>query len=339
MTAKMAIRRMASNLMSAFGIHSLVEHFCCSGKTFVLMYHRVLSSPEDLPYFVQPGMYVDATTFERHIIFLKDRFKITFLADLVEKVLNGEDIGGSCAITFDDGWRDNYTDAYPILLKYRVPATIFLATGFVGTDKVFWPEEICHYLGQNMANKSEYCTAPLSYLRLNEEICKYRQCKRETFFERSIEILKGCPPRDREEILEYFRATFKTNPFPRQMLSWDEAREMQASGLIRFGAHTVNHEILDQISLLKAKEEICNSREELERQMGSTVKTFAYPNGNHSDSIRMFLKESGLNIAVTTHKGFFERGMSSLQIPRIAIHEDVSNTISMFRSRILFAKF
>ncbi|MDD2541266.1 MAG: polysaccharide deacetylase family protein, partial [Desulfuromonadaceae bacterium] len=153
MTRKIVIKRMFSELLSLCMVHSLMEHFCFSNKVFILMYHRVLASGGNQPYFVQSGMYVSASSFEKQIAFLRDRFEVVFFEDLVEKVLNGGDIRGHCAITFDDGWRDNYTEAFSILAKYRVPVTIFLATGFVGTDRMFWPEELCYYLDRNMKDK------------------------------------------------------------------------------------------------------------------------------------------------------------------------------------------
>jgi len=339
MTGKIIVKLMLSNLMSSMGIHSLLERLCFSDKAFILMYHRILTSGGKQPYFIQPGMFVTAATFEKQIDFLKDRFEVVFFEDLVKKMLNGEDIGGFCAITFDDGWRDNYTDAFPILEKYRVPATIFLASGFVGTDRMFWPEEICYYLDRKKINKSACSDAPRSFICFVEEISKCHRCKREMFFDRCIEILKGYSPNEREEILEYFRGILMVEPFPRQMLSWDEAQEMSASGLVRFGAHTVNHEILDQVPLQKAREEIFKSRAEIEHRLGCRVSTFAYPNGNHSESIRLVLAENGFSAAVTTRKGFLGSGMPVMEVPRIAIHEDVSNTIPMFRSRILLRKF
>jgi len=339
MTTKIIIKRILSYLFSYSGIHSLLEYFCLSNKAFLLMYHRVIASADNQPCFVQPGMFVTTASFERQIAFLKDRFEIVFIEDLVEKTLLGEEIGKHCAITFDDGWRDNFTDAFPILKKYRVRATIFLATGFVGTDKMFWPEEICYCLDRSMATKSALGSAPPSYIHFNKEISRYSRCKREMFFDRSIEILKGYSSGDRDEILGHYRATFKVNPLPRQMLNWDEAREMLASGLVRFGAHTVNHEILDQVSLLKAQAEICKSRKEIEHCLGGKVSIFAYPNGNHNESIRGILAENGFNLAVTTRKGLFDHSTPLLEIPRVAMHEDVSSTIPMSRSRILFPKF
>lgn len=339
MTGKIVIKRMFSELLSLCGVHSLMEHFCFSHKAFILMYHRVLASGGNQPYFVQSGMYVSASSFEKQIAFLRDRFEVVFFEDLVEKVLNGGDISGHCAITFDDGWLDNYTDAFPLLKKYRVPATIFLATGFVDRGKIFWPEEICCYLDRSMGDMLTFDSAPPSYVRFSEEISRYSQGIRETFFNRSIEILKRYSPGEREEILGYLRDMFKTDPMLRQILSWDEAREMLSSGLVRFGAHTVNHEILDQVPLQKVRDEISASREAIERRLGGKVRSFAYPNGNHNNSIRMVLKESGFDAAVTTRKGYLSTGTPLMEVPRIAIHEDVSNSIPMFRSRILFRTF
>jgi peptidoglycan/xylan/chitin deacetylase (PgdA/CDA1 family) len=330
---------MITSVFSLSGILDAIEHYFLSNKTFILMYHRILDPVDLHKRYVQPGMFASTASFEKQIAFLKCRFEVILLEDLVGKILNGEDLSRLCAITFDDGWRDNYTDAFPVLMKYRLPATIFLATGFVGTDRMFWPEEISYYLDQEIAKKGAFCDAPPPLIRFSAQISPYHRCTRETFLDRCIEVLKGYPPGDRDEILGYFRGMFKAAPCPRQMLSWEEAREMLASGLVRFGAHTVNHVILDQVSPQKARDEITKSRADIEHNLGCRVSTFAYPNGNYTGGVRKILTESGFSAAVTTRKGFLARGMSLMEIPRIAIHEDVSNTIPMFRSRILLRKF
>jgi peptidoglycan/xylan/chitin deacetylase (PgdA/CDA1 family) len=334
------VKKVLSTIFSVSGLFFSIEQYLLSNKAFILMYHRILEPDISQSFYIQPGMFVSPTSFTKQIAFLKDQYEVVFLEDLVKMVTNGENIGGHCAITFDDGWRDNFTDAFPVLKKYCIPATIFLATGFVGRDRMFWPEEVCYYLERNMVNKSAFDDhAPSSYIRFRKEISTNNECLRETFFDRSIKILKGYSPGDREEILEYFRGMLKIEPFPRQMLSWDEARKMFASGLVRFGAHTVNHEMLDQVSLQKARDEISESREEIEHNLGGKVSTFAYPNGNYTESVRNILAESGFDVAVTTRKGFLAQSIPLMEVPRIAIHEDVSNTIPMFRSRILLRKF
>jgi peptidoglycan/xylan/chitin deacetylase (PgdA/CDA1 family) len=339
MSVKLFIKRILSSAFTISGIQLISEHQIFSDKAFVLMYHRVLASPDKQPLFVQPGMYVSTPSFEKQIAFLKDRFKVLFLDDLVEKIVTGGEIGGCCAITFDDGWRDNYSDAFPVMKKFSLPSTIFLATGFVGSENIFWPDEICLYLDRESANLDNFVGAPPSLVRFCKEISRTRKDTAEWMLENAIGILKEYSPEDRGEILGFLRDNYSGAPVPRQMLNWDEVGEMDASGLVRFGAHTVNHEMLDQVPLKNVIEEITQSREEIERRLGNRVTTFAYPNGNNNECIRRVLAEKGFSAAVTTRKGYLDGKTPLMAIPRIAMHDDVSNTVPMFRSRILFRRF
>lgn len=321
------------------GIQLFAERKCSFEKAFVLMYHRVLPSADNQPYYVQPGMYVTTASFDKQLSYLKKRFKVVFLEDLVEKIHRKENIGGLCAITFDDGWRDNFTEAFPVLIKHQVPSTIFLSTGFVGTDRIFWPEELCFYLNGYAVNKSAPDGSPPAFARFHEEIGRYFQGKREKLFDRSIEILKGYSVNDRNEILGYFRSRLFAAPAPRQMLSWDEIRAMLTSGLVRYGSHTVNHEILDQVSQQEAEEEILKSQKEIENRLGVVPGLFAYPNGNFTPELKAILKRHGYKGAVITRKDMVGNGSDQFEIPRIGVHEDVSCTIPLFGARTLFKKF
>jgi len=317
----------------------LVERKCLYGKAFVLMYHRVLPSPNHQPFHIQAGMYVTTASFEKQVSFLKKRFRVVFIEDLVKKIQRRENIDGLCAITFDDGWLDNYIEAFPVLKKHQVPSTVFLSTGFVSTDRIFWPEEICYFLDRHREENPAIEGAPLSLAIFCREISKFHPYDRGEFLDRSIEILKRYPVNERDDILKYFRCMFTKEPVPRQMLSWDESREMLMSGLVRFGSHTVNHEILDQISLQKAEEEILQSRKEIENNLGVTPECFAYPNGNLTPELKGILVRNGYIGAVITRKGFVGNDCDLFEIPRIGIHEDVSCTIPFFRSRIIFKRF
>ena len=122
-------------------------------------------------------------------------------------------------------------------------------------------------------------------------------------------------------------------------MNWDEIRGMQASGLIEFGAHTHSHVMLDQVSLAEAEQEIQLSRDEIERQLGVAPTLFAYPNGNYTPELEALLVRHGFKAAVTTRKDWLKMGVSLFRIPRIGMHEDVSNTIPLFLSRLLFKRF
>lgn len=335
------VKDKTSYLLSQLGIHSFFEQqLYFNSKALILMYHRILTSSDETPVFIQNGMYVTKKTFEQHINYLKTRFTIVFIEELVKKINNGQNLGGLCAITFDDGWADNYTNAFPVLLKENVPATIFLATNYLGTHDLFWPEEITSYF-DNCAFPMSGCSqdAPEALTLFARKVAKFQKRPRCEFLEICIETLKRSTPAVREEINGYFRRREGKLTTPRQMLTWEEAQVMQASGLIRFGAHTRSHEILDQLSPDDAEIEISGSRDEIASRLGVEVNTFAYPNGSHNEEIRRILRKEGFLGAVTTRKGFVQPDTSPFEIPRIGVHQDVSASIPSFRSRMLFRMF
>jgi peptidoglycan/xylan/chitin deacetylase (PgdA/CDA1 family) len=334
MSVKLILKRMIASAL--IGIpHRVSALSKIKAKAFVLMYHRVLESTNKECIFVQPGMYVSKTTFSSHVKFLKSNFKIISLDELVQRIETGQSLINCCSITFDDGWIDNFTHAFPVIKEYQVPATIFLATNFIGTDKLFWPEELCFYLQQQLTNK----------LSLPDSI--ERVIKKEFFFkndnikllDRIIENVKKLDPDERKNIIDELRSTSSKKSPRRLLINWHEAKTMLESGLINFGAHTANHVILDQVSLFKAEQEIIQSREDIDKNLGLHVNHFAYPNGNYNSALIKILTRVGFKSAVTTRKGRLDNKTSFYEIPRIGVHEDVSNTIPLLIARILMKRF
>jgi len=119
------------------------------GKILILVYHRVLRDREEKTQLVQPGMYVTDTVFEKQIQFLCDNYEMVSFESLL-KLWRDKGVNRFtryCVITFDDGWADNYTCAFPILKRHHVPATIFLATSYIGTNQRFWTDKIAYLVG------------------------------------------------------------------------------------------------------------------------------------------------------------------------------------------------
>jgi len=112
------------------------------GKALVLMYHRVLA-PESVPADIDPGMYVTTEAFERHLQYLTAHHDVVSLNSLYEWLSGRRQFARvPCAITFDDGWRDNYEEAFPLLERYGLPATIFLITDQVGAPAMVTWEQV-----------------------------------------------------------------------------------------------------------------------------------------------------------------------------------------------------
>jgi hypothetical protein len=198
-------------------------------------------------------------------------------------------------ITFDDGYKDNYIYAYPILKKYDVPATIFLATGYIDNKKVFWTTKLKYALGKTNLEEIEVEGIGRYPLRSIED--------RGNSLYLIIKKLKTLPEEEKcrivDKLLTLLNVELPHHLFVDRMLSWQEIREMSEDG-IDFGAHTVNHPILTNISLSEAEREIVQSKKEIEEKISKEVRHFAYPNGEFNDDIINLVKKSGFLSAVTT---------------------------------------
>jgi hypothetical protein len=118
-----------------------------SEKVRILLYHRVLDLQREKNLYSLPGIIVSVKMFDEHVKYLFKNYNVISLENLVDSLKNNLPFPKKgVVITFDDGWRDNYSFAFPILKKYNLPATIFLTSGYIGTNKTFWPEQVISVL-------------------------------------------------------------------------------------------------------------------------------------------------------------------------------------------------
>ena len=310
-------------------------------KVLVLMYHRVLETDQMRSSSSHPGIIVSAATFEMHVCFLQQNFKILSLEDFLEHINNRVPFEDrSCLITFDDGWRDNYTHAFPILKKYVAPAVVFLTTGFIGTERVFWQErfaDVVSRIGNPSHENIEAVLADFPELRdklrqlflsgpephsgqistLSGQVKNFPQARIETLLAR-LNSLAGAPA--------------KSAFGDREFLSWDEIREMAAGG-IEFGSHGVNHAILTVDDDLAAAE-IAASKAEIEERLGRHVSAFSYPNGNYSEKVVELVKKSGYQAAFGTSAGYAAHDCDPFRIQRINVHDSATCSLPLFLGRI-----
>ena len=317
------------------GVLFLIQRLLYRQHAVILMYHRVLPSLPSGMEYVQPGMYVTVETFRRHASLLKKRFDVVSLAEIVSRLHTGKSVAGCCAITFDDGWLDNYTHAFEVLKEWELPATVFLASGFIGTNDCFWPERLSFCLRQAEMKKEGVREEIIQ--KFYDEVAPVAD--EAAYLDNAIMVLKNWSPEKRDELFDSFSVTTKSPASPRLLMNWDEVLTMHRSGLVDFGSHTVNHVILDQVSLDRAREEVVRSREEIESQLGVPIALFAYPNGNYNASLLKVMIGTGYAGAVTTKSGWVTGNTNVVAMPRIGLHEDVSKTYARFYSRILFQKY
>ncbi len=325
----------------ATGLHLIGWHAYRYRKTMqnnavILMYHRVLPEDYQSKVPVQPGMYVTQASLRLHLSYLTSRFSIISLEQLIQRLQDRQDISCCCVITFDDGWWDNYQYAYPVIQEFNVPVTIFLTTGFIGSTRWFWPEEIAWCV-------SWVCTKKLSSVLLPKELLGMLNCESSTQegvtrqIDCIVEVVKQWEPSRREQLAskcERFRKEVCKESNERLLLNWDEVREMVNSGLVTFGSHTASHALLDQLSDKDLSSEIAESLERLQKETGQEVDLLAYPNGNYSPAVLHVLSQFGIRAAVTTQRGLVGDSTPLYELPRIAVHEDISSTLPLLQWRL-----
>ncbi len=273
----------------------------------VLGLHRVLTSEEQSRSNSLPAMVVSDATFERLLEYLQRRFRLIS----VETFLRCSDNDKSqtkpaCMITFDDGWRDTFSTAYPMLERLGVPATVLVTTGVVGQSGGFWVERL---------RRCGISSAPRAL--------KPPECETEPSLETFVEWLKRMPGESRERILsqilrqeEPCETTEGTDP----MLTWDQVVEMSRDG-VEIGAHTVNHPLLSYEDDATVERELLESKRTLEDKIGKPVRVFAYPNGDWDDRVRRRVQSAGYSCAFTTRPEWFRPGTDVYAVPRILLHE------------------
>jgi len=268
-----------------------------ANRCYILMYHMVPKTPT--------GFYAEVSKndFEIHIAHLAKNYNIISLTEYVKKVRENETLRGCVVITFDDGFKDNYLNAYPILKKYNVPATTFLLTGRIEDGEAPWFIKFRY-----MFMKTTKSHLKISFNDVSFDLSMKSNIEKKTASTKIMLYMQKLPDEQRLELLDIIDKELKVDDYTEiedTMLTWDEIKEM-SDNKIEFGAHTMNHPILSRISFSKAEEEITKSKIIIEEKLGKQVSTFAYPfgkNDQYNDDTIKILKKLSFDCSVTTESG------------------------------------
>ncbi len=294
-------------------------------EMLVLCYHGVLAErrPDRWSY----DNWVDAASFREQLRWLKEVVEITDLAGL-RRWYEGEWRGskGPALITFDDGYRNNLTQAAPILLEESLPAVFFLATGYVGTPRVLWLDEV-RVRVLNWAEPS--IRMPSGGRRqISSEIAKRRVLANEI-----VEGIKQLTEEPCQAYCEYLRSKTERvelmdDSEARSFMSWDDARKLKKMGF-EIGAHTVNHPILSKLEPARMASELRDGKATIDRELNFSSEALAYPNGSARDINEQVFAETekaGFEWAFTTSPQWQKPGVNRHQIGRICVvgHTDLT---------------
>lgn len=318
----------ACSAVAACGALRLYRRFRPGKKLQILMYHKITSGSDPLGLTISPDL------FARQLQYLTEQYTIISLAEAVYRLESGAIDRDFVVITFDDGYRDNYSVAYPILQRFKAPATIFVTVDAVESGTFGWHRFDSAILG---TKRSEL---DLSGSGLGRYDLTGRR-KRERAVVELHRALKKLPDAKRQAVIAQVLAEHgDPGAVERSMLCWDEVREMQGSGLVTIGAHTLSHPILTRIPHDSALAEIRDGKSRLEQETGAPVEFFAYPNGGRDDfdeEIVAMVKACGYRAACSTISAEHFDKMDRFCLPRTDVTEGICSGFDGCFSRNLFS--
>ncbi len=276
-----------------------------------LIFHRVLPLNDPL----RPGE-PDSARFEQLMGFVSKNFSVLPFPEAVDRLQTGTLLPRrACCITFDDGYADNLTIALPILEKYQLPATVFIATGYLDGGRMF-NDAVVDAIA--LAKKE---TLDLREINLGVFPLVTLEEKR-IAIDDILNCIKFSPPEQRERQVAVILEVADCGSLPSNiMLTSQQVRELSSSG-IEIGGHTVAHTILTTLDDDRALEEITTGKHQLEAITGKPVTSFAYPNGkpgrDYTEHHVPLVKQAGFARAVSTAPGVGERDSDLFQLPRFS---------------------
>jgi peptidoglycan/xylan/chitin deacetylase (PgdA/CDA1 family) len=289
-----------AGLLRASGLLWLAKRWVRSEGTVVLTFHRVLNDAELESTASLIGMIVRSRTFDDFLGYAADNLEIVNAGHDPQWKSNGK---LKVAVTFDDGWCDNATEAFPIARRHSAAMTIFIVAKKIGSVLPFWPEQAASVLGLGLDVDTG---------------------ERQRNIEQIIERLKSLPSQERKRVISRIthddEGAMNCKEVDRTM-TWEQIEELKSGGVV-FGSHTSTHEILTRIPLTQAEEEIGSSRELIEQRLGPACEVFAYPNGDSSPETRKLVALAGYKRAfVNQSPGVWTSRTDPFAIPRVNICE------------------
>lgn len=324
-------------------LRSLTSRGTRRGKApFVLLYHRI-AHPSTDPQL----LCVTPEHFAEHAELVAESYEPVRLRDLVAALRAGELPSRAVAITFDDGYADNLAAAKPVLEHAQVPATVFVASGWLGGDRLFWWDELellllrpgrlppvleleigreilRWQLGDDAVYTSQTAAVRSGWTVLDPDDPGSRQ---RIYRELSVR-LRGLDETARERVLDALRSVSeREDPVDGELpraLTLDELRRLASGDLVDIGAHTVTHPTLSRLEADAQREEIAGSRRQLEGALGRPVVSFAYPYGGASDfdqTTTVLVRDAGFDHACANTSSRLERGTDVYRLPRVLVRD------------------
>jgi peptidoglycan/xylan/chitin deacetylase (PgdA/CDA1 family) len=331
---KSFIKQLLLDFLYVTGLLLVAVRLRLHGRATVLMYHRVLPADRAARSCSAPSIVVSPETFDWQMKLVRKLLRPVTGQEFARLLASGQPIPSrTCLVTFDDGWYDNLEFAAPVLAKHSVPAVLFVATDFMGTQGGFWQERLaCLLLAVRSRDESGAILEQLGLATIRDLPIRDAREAIRCFVER-IKL------RPRSEIDAIMQRLESLKPAivecgEDRFLAWNEVRQLVANGLLQIGSHAVSHTPLTLLSLADAEGELIRSRETIQEQLGSRAILVAYPNGNANTDIGATARNAGYEAGFTTVRGIVTRASDPLLLPRVNVHQAATGSHGGFLARV-----
>ncbi|MBM4036942.1 MAG: hypothetical protein FJ290_00380 [Planctomycetes bacterium] len=337
---KLAARQAAASLAMRSRLWPMVP----KGRAIVLRYHRISAEPRAASHEPRASLLqarssklvarssslplsLPAEEFDAQLAFLASHCQVVSAAEIAQAAAEGHDLPpDAVAITFDDGYEDNASVALPLLQRHGLRATFFIAAGWIGTKNVLWWDRLHDYIRQ----AAELGAQPVDYQGLPKPLiaaldaADLRSPGGAAQLERALVTILGSmpvPPEETEHLVESVAAALgadMADPEPYRPMSWDQVRELHKAGM-EIGSHTVSHARLAHVPAERAYEQLEQSKQAIQRELGAPVSLLAYPAGSHNQDVVDLAVEAGYRAAFTTESGPVAPGDDPFRLRRIGV--------------------
>jgi peptidoglycan/xylan/chitin deacetylase (PgdA/CDA1 family) len=318
----MSIRRSAKNAAKKIFVASGALRFAqkmADPAAVVLRYHSIQDQPDQFATTIGVDSIHATSIFERHMELIAERFNAVSMDDVVLFLTGQKSLPQrAVAITFDDGYKDNFRYAAPILNRLGIPATFYVLVDSVDRSKAPWycllRQAFWTARNPRWADPSTGAIHDLSDPTI-----------RDTAFLDAAGLCAKASATERDALVKTATTSLDPTPFPGEqdlMMTWEDARTLRKSGHI-VGSHTMTHPNVAHVTAADARRELSDSKTKLEKELGEAVNHFSYPhpalNPQWNESTLKATQELGYTAAVTTTGGAVRAGARPLAIPRTYI--------------------
>ena len=274
----------------------------------ILIYHRVFNSHDpfhpDVP---------DTRMFSWQMELLQRYFNVVTLTEAINQLKSDQLKPRTVCVTFDDGYADNYLQALPVLNQWNIPATFFVASGFLNGG-MMWNDIVLETIRHHQDDRLNLEAVGLDNYSLGE-LNQRRQIATQL-----LSAIKYLPANQRNEVIQFITEQANNHLPDNLMMTTEQLKHLHASGM-EIGAHTVSHPILASLTDDQAEQEIKDGREQLSALLdGTNIRYFAYPNGkpgqDFNNTHARIVKDLGFEAAVSTRWSAATRDNDLYQLPR-----------------------